>query len=69
VEILDHLSLRCPFAQCIWVGFLNIPPFPLQAPGMDSSISMWWPDAVAHLSRAEARLPTPRSCLSCVPCG
>jgi hypothetical protein len=53
---MDHLSLQCTFATSVWTGASQQLGFAIHAPSPQSVLSRWWPDAVANLSKADAKV-------------
>jgi hypothetical protein len=54
-EIMNHLSLRCPFAISIWTMINVRLGVSLAVPNNRSCIREWWPTTVATLSKNDAR--------------
>jgi hypothetical protein len=54
-EMLDHLSLQCPFAQDVWTSACQQVGFNITAPMAQSTLPEWWLSVVGHLSRADSK--------------
>jgi hypothetical protein len=54
-ETMDHLSLQCPFAATIWTSASQRLGFSMPTPTTQSTLSLWWPDAVQPLSQRESK--------------
>jgi hypothetical protein len=55
-ETMDHLSLQCTFAASVWTGASQQLGFAIPSPSPQSVLSKWWLDAVANLSKADAKV-------------
>jgi hypothetical protein len=54
-ETMDHLSLQCPFAAAVWTTICNHLQLGVMPPSPQSTLALWWPDAVRALSRRDSR--------------
>jgi hypothetical protein len=54
-ETLDHLSLQCPFATTVWTAVCQRLQLGVAPPSPQSTLSLWWPDAVRAFSRRDSR--------------
>jgi hypothetical protein len=44
-EDIDHLLVRCPFAQAVWFNLLRPLRLHRLMPGRDDRLAAWWPNA------------------------
>jgi hypothetical protein len=54
-EMLDHLSLQCPYATVVWSGTWQRLGLAIPLPDAQSTLEDWWPAAVEHLSRDDSK--------------
>ena len=54
-ETMEHLTVRCSFAGAIWAGLNTKLGVALPLPDAHSSLALWWPTAVQHLSSKDQK--------------